>query len=194
MQSRRFAAQVAVLVDASAGWRGVKSLAAPHVYSLMQGNPSPRRYRALNVLEELDQPGEFVIDRKAGRLYLWPPANLKGALITLAALDAPVVALDDASYITLRGFVVDSGLENGVEVRNGTACELVACEVRNLRRFGIRVTGGAKHRVVSCDIHHTGQGGLVLGGGDRKGARPGVSCAPGIRRPVRHIGFGQDSR
>src|ERR1035441_4670874 len=33
------------------------ALAAPHVYSLMQGNPSPRRYRALNVLEELDQIG-----------------------------------------------------------------------------------------------------------------------------------------
>ena len=48
------------------------SLAAPHVYSLMQGNPSPRRFRALNVLEELDQPGEFVIDRGTGRLYLWP--------------------------------------------------------------------------------------------------------------------------
>jgi len=46
------------------------NLAAPHVDSLMQGNPSPRRYRALNVLAELDQPGEFVINRGAGRLYL----------------------------------------------------------------------------------------------------------------------------
>jgi hypothetical protein len=54
----------------------------------MQGNPSPRRYRALNVLEELDQPGEFVIDRGVGRLYLWPPADLKGAQITLATLEA----------------------------------------------------------------------------------------------------------
>ena len=138
----------------------------------MQGNPSPRRYRALNVLEELDQPGEFVIDRGAGRLYLWPPADLKGAQITLATLDAPVVALEDASHITLRGFVVESGLDNGIEVRNGTECEIVACEVRNLRRLGIRVTGGTRHRVVSCDIHHTGQGGLVLGGGDRKTLTP----------------------
>ena len=148
------------------------SLAAPHVYSLMQGNPSPRRYRALNVLEELDQPGEFVIDRGTGRLYLWPPADLKGARITLATLDAPVVALQDASCITLRGFVVESGLDNGIEVRNGAACEVLECELRNLRRLGIRVTAGTRHRVVSCDIHHTGQGGLVLGGGDRKTLTP----------------------
>jgi hypothetical protein len=147
-------------------------LAAPHVYSLMQGNPSPRRYRALNVLEELDQPGEFAIDRKAGRLYLWPPTDLAGARITLATLDAPIVALKDAAYVTLRGFVVESGLDNGIEVTGGTGCEIAACQVRNLRRLGIRVTGGTNHRVVSCDIHHTGQGGLVLGGGDRKTLTP----------------------
>lgn len=148
------------------------TLAAPHVYSVMQGNPSPRRYRALNVLEELDQPGEFVIDRAAGRLYLWPPADLAGARVTLATLDAPLVSLQDASYLTLKGLVVESGLDHGIEVTNGVACEIVGCEVLNLRRVGIRVTGGARHRVVSCEIHHTGQGGLVLGGGDRKTLTP----------------------
>jgi hypothetical protein len=148
------------------------TLAAPHIYSLMQGNPSPRRYRALNVLEELDQPREFVIDRAAGRLYLRPPAELKGAQITLATLDAPVIALENASWVTLRGFVVETGLDNGIEVKDGTACEIAACDVRNLRRIGIRVNGGTNHRVVACDIHHTGQGGLVLGGGDRKTLTP----------------------
>ena len=35
------------------------TLAVPHVYSIQQGNPSPRRYRALNLLEELESPGEL---------------------------------------------------------------------------------------------------------------------------------------
>jgi hypothetical protein len=48
----------------------------------------------------------------------------------------------------------------------------VECEVRNLRRLGIRVTGGANHRVAACNIHHTGQGGLVMAGGDRKTLTP----------------------
>ena len=148
------------------------SLAAPHVYSLMQGNPSPRRYRALNLLEELDQPGEFMLDRVAGRLYVWPPADLAKARVTLATLEAPVVALQDASHLTLRGFVIECGLDDGVQVTGGADCGLVSCEVRNLRRLGIRVTGGARHRVAECDIHHTGQGGLVLGGGDRKTLTP----------------------
>lgn len=147
-------------------------LAAPHVYSLMPGNPSPRRYRALNVLEELDEPGEMVIVPAAGRLYLWPPAALKGARITLTTLDAPVVALKDASHVTLRGLVVECGLDSGIVVSGGTECQILACEVRNLRRLGIRVTGGSRHRIAGCDIHHTGQGGLVLAGGDRKTLTP----------------------
>jgi len=147
-------------------------LAAPHVYSLMQGNPSPRRYCALNVLEELDQPGEFVIDRRAGRLYLWPPGDLTKAPITLSTLDAPLVSLKNASHIMLQGFVVEAGLDNGIEVTNGVACEISGCEVRNLRRLGVRVAGGIRHRVDNCAIHHTGQGGLILGGGDRKTLTP----------------------
>ena len=68
-------------------------LAAPHVYGLMQGNPSPRRWRALNVLEELDRPGEFVIDRLHSRLYVWPERKESLALSTL---DAPLIKLDHA--------------------------------------------------------------------------------------------------
>jgi hypothetical protein len=147
-------------------------LAAPHLYSLMQGNPSPRRYRALNVLEELDQPGEFTIDRIAGVLFLWPPTDMAAARITLATLDAPVVALQDASCIALRGFVIESGLADGIDVSGGAGCEIARCDIRNLRQLGIRVTGGTGHRVNACDIHHTGQGGLVLGGGDRKTLTP----------------------
>jgi hypothetical protein len=147
-------------------------LAAPHVYGLMQGNPSPRRYRALNVLEELDQPGEYVIDRPSGRLYLWPPAELAGAEVLLSTLDQPVVALENASHLVWRGFVIEAGLNDGITVTGGAACEIAACELRNLRRQGIRVNGGTKHRVLDCKIHHTGQGGLVLDGGDRKTLTP----------------------
>ena len=60
------------------------TLAAPHVYSLRQGIPSPRRYRALNLLEELDQPGEFYVDRKTNRLYFWPPSDIAASRVTIS--------------------------------------------------------------------------------------------------------------
>ena len=148
------------------------TLAAPHVYSLMQGNPSPRRYRALNVLEELDQPGEFVINASAGLVFFWPPGD-GAAPVTISTLDAPIVALKDASHIVWRGFVVECGLGDGVEVSGGTNCSIQSCTVRNLRKTGIQVGGGFAHRVCDCDIYDTGTGGLSLVGGDRKTLTPG---------------------
>jgi hypothetical protein len=148
------------------------TLAAPHIYSLMQGNPSPRRYRALNVLEELDQPGEFVVNAASGVVFFWPPET-GAAPVTVSTLDAPIVALKDASHIVLRGFVVECGLGDGVEVIGGTNCSIQACTIRNLRKTGIRVEGGFAHRVCDCDIYDTGTGGLTLAGGDRKTLTPG---------------------
>ncbi len=148
------------------------TLAAPHLYSVRQGNPSPRRYRALNLLEELDRPGEYFIDRDAGRLYFWPPTKLAGAQIVLSQLAAPVAVLRDTSNVVVQGFVVEACQGTGIEVRGGNNNRIQSCEVRNTRQTGIQVVGGTGHRVEACDIHDTGTGGLVLTGGDRKSLMP----------------------
>ena len=148
------------------------TLAAPHVYGVKKGNPSPRRFRAINLLEELDQPGEYYIDHSTGMLLFWPPAPLGGSRMVLATLDAPVVALQNASNIVLRGFIVEASHGDGLAVSGGSANRIQACEVRNIRQMGIRVDGGTNHRVEACDIHDTGAGGLRLAGGERKTLTP----------------------
>ncbi len=148
------------------------TLATPTVYGVKQGNPSPRRYRALNLLEELDQPGEFYIDRANALLYVWPPSDPAGARIVLSTLNAPLVVLKDAAHLTLRGFVVEAGLGHGIELTGGRGIRIETCEIRNTRQLGIRVSGGTGHRVTNCKIHDTGTGGLVLEGGDRKTLTP----------------------
>ncbi|MBU0610157.1 MAG: right-handed parallel beta-helix repeat-containing protein, partial [Armatimonadetes bacterium] len=147
-------------------------LAQPTVYGVKQGNPSPRRYRALNVLEELDSPGEYYLDRAAGKLYFWPPAKLQGARVVLSTLNAPIVEMKDANHVTLRGFTIEAGLGTGVDVSGGDHNQILACEVRNVRQVGINIAGGTNHRVEACDIHDTGTGGVILSGGDRKTLAP----------------------
>jgi len=148
------------------------TLAAPSVYSVRQGNPSPRRYYAVNLLEELDRPGEYFIDRNAGLLYFRPPASVENARVVLSTLKAPVVAVKGATGVVLCGFVVEASLANGIEVSGGSGVRIQACEVRNTREIGITVSGGTGHRVEVCDIHDTGTGGIVLAGGDRKSLTP----------------------
>jgi hypothetical protein len=147
------------------------TLAEPHLYGVMAGNPSPRRWRALNVLEELDTPGEYYLDCAGARLYLWPPDDGPGSL-SLSLLAEPLVTVTDASHVTVRGFVVEQSLADGIVVTGGTDCRVEACTVRNMRQMGVCVTGGVGHRVEACDIYETGTGGLVLSGGDRKTLTP----------------------
>ncbi len=39
------------------------------------------RYYVQNLLEELDAPGEWYLDRRSGTLYFWPPAPLAGKTV-----------------------------------------------------------------------------------------------------------------
>ncbi len=148
------------------------TLAAPALYSVKQGNPSPRRFRALNLLEELDERGEFYIDPVNGTLYFWPPPALKDARVTLSTLNAPLLSLTNVEHVTFRDFTIEASLGNGIEISGGRSNRIESCIVRNTRELGIRVKGGAGHIIESCDIHDTGTGGLVLEGGDRKTLTP----------------------
>ncbi len=148
------------------------TLAAPSLYSVQQGNPSPRRYYALNLLEELDSPGEYFIDAKAGLLYFWPPSPLASARVVLSTLKGPLVSIRDAHDLIFRGFTIEATLADGIDLVGGHDVCIQACEICNTRELGVSVTGGRKNRVEDCDIHDTGTGGIVLSGGDRRTLTP----------------------
>jgi hypothetical protein len=74
-------------------------LASPHMYGVASGTAF-RGYVALNILEELDIPGEYYIDRDHGMLYFWPPAGLANAKVSVSMLEDPVISLENASHVT----------------------------------------------------------------------------------------------
>jgi len=61
-----------------------------------------------NVLEELDQPGEWCLDSEDGVLYFWPPAPIEGAEVVAPALDCLIdlyaPSWRNTSWITISGF------------------------------------------------------------------------------------------
>jgi hypothetical protein len=59
----------------------------PGTYPLGQNGMTDRPTAWIeNVLEELDEPGEWVLDAKAGRLYLWPTGSRPGGDIVAPGL------------------------------------------------------------------------------------------------------------
>ncbi len=142
----------------------------PHHYGV-GGRPN-RRYYALNILEELDSPGEYYVDRDTQMLYFWPPADLADSRVVVSMMTDPVIAVENASNLTLQGLTIEEVRGNGLTVAGGENVQILACEVRNTGRTGMSVREGQRHRVEACDIHHTGTLGLVLSGGDRKTLTP----------------------
>ena len=144
--------------------------APPHgLYGFRAG----QRFYYLNLLEELDQPGEWFLERKTGMLYFWPPGPIASGETLLSLLDQPLIKLTDASHVTVRGLVLEATRGSGVEISGGTGNRIVGCLLRNLGNLGVVINGGTNHGVVSCDVFDTGDGGVSLSGGDRQTLTPG---------------------
>lgn len=133
-----------------------------------------QRFYFLNVLEELDQPGEWFIERASGRLYFWPPGEVDGTNeVLISLLAGPLVRAEGASQITLRNLTLEAGRGSGVIFHGGTSNRVADCVLRNLGNCGVVVEGGKGHGVIGCDVFDTGDGGVVLDGGSRPSLQAG---------------------
>lgn len=136
-----------------------------------------QRVYFLNVLEELDQPGEWFLDRKTGVLYFWPPdlnseRGTRNAETLLSLLNQPLLKLTDVSHVVFRGIILEGTRGNAVEIHGGASNHIAGCLIRNVGNGGVVINGGSGHSVVSCDILDTGDGGVSLTGGDRQTLTP----------------------
>ncbi|GIV15981.1 MAG: hypothetical protein KatS3mg022_1416 [Armatimonadota bacterium] len=142
--------------------------AEPHgVYGYTPG----KRFRVLNLLEELDAPGEWYLDRDTGILYFYPPDEGKGeAMVSLS--EEPLMTLRDVSHVKIQGMTFEICRGTGVEVRGGSQVTIAGCTFRNIGTVGVIIEGGSEHKVVSCDFMDLGDGGVQVSGGDRNTLTP----------------------
>ena len=136
-------------------------------YGFRAGN----RYFFLNVLEELDAPGEYYVDRAAGKLYFYPPAPLDGAdgaEVLVSVVAGPLAQLKDVSFVTLQGVTLEAGRGTGVQIEGGQGVQVSGCTLRNLGNHAVQIDGGRAHVVTGCEMYGTGDGGVFVTGGERK--------------------------
>jgi hypothetical protein len=84
--------------------RFIKTAAPYGLYGFRKG----QRFCFLNVIEELDKPGEWFLDRKTAMLYFWPPKAAEHySPILISLLDRPLVRLGGASHVAFVGIYVN---------------------------------------------------------------------------------------
>ena len=129
-------------------------------------------YYFFNVLEELDTPGEWYLDRNSLKLYLYPEKeNLEN--VFLSVLRDSVLDIRGASYLRFDGFTVKGTRGDGVTVE-GDHVTFRNCTVKNVAGHAM-VVRGSDNRVDNCHISHVGKAGVLMDGGDREILTPGGS-------------------
>lgn len=138
-----------------------------HTYGYREG----QWYYAYNLLSEIDQPGEWYLDRGQGILYFYPPGDLSDGDVMVSVLDN-LVAVRGAAHVALEGFTLEGARSHAVLLNDCSRCEVRGCTIRNGGGWAVRAYGGESVVVVDCDIRDVGQGGIALGGGDRATLTP----------------------
>lgn len=118
-------------------------LAIPHLYGIASGKDF-QHYVAINILEELDKPGEWYLDRKTGILYFWPPDDIKNANIQVSLLEEPLVAMEGVSNVIISGITFEVARGPGMYIERGNHNTIIGCTVRNVGNTGIVMGQGAK--------------------------------------------------
>ena len=111
------------------------------VYGFMTGAPW-RRWYALNLLEELDMPGEYVLDEKKEKLYFYP-VGAKPGNINVSVIDAPLLAVENCNDVTVEGIVFEYGRSMAVYMENTRNVLVRDCTIRNMGGVGVSVGAGS---------------------------------------------------
>jgi len=150
------------------------------------------RYYVRNLLEELDSPGEWYLDRERHLLYLWPPSSIKDATVTVPTTGNLIELGKGAAWITIRGFSMACCDGYGVMLRGAENCLVAGNAIRDAGGGrlggggGVYVDGGRNCGVVGNDISDVGNTGITLKGGNSETLEPGGHYAD--NNYLHHIG------
>jgi hypothetical protein len=123
----------------------------------------------VNLLCELDSPGEYYIDDGTGMLYFYPPLGsedpthwLPGA--ATISVNTTAISLNSVRNLVLHGLTVTGSVHTGIEGSNVTLVEIINCTV----------AGHGRH-------------GMVLGFEHLLALEDAIGCRPAYVRPIAYL-------
>ncbi len=120
-----------------------------------------------NVAEEIDQVGEYYIDRDTSLLYLYPPADFEQQAIVVSSLKQPAISAKGANYVRFENLTFDTGRNLFAQLSNTTGIELINNTVINFVKGGIDIKG-SNNLIQGNEISAIGGYGVRVDGGNLK--------------------------
>ena len=130
------------------------------------------RFYGLNLLCELDSPGEYYVDREAGVIYWIAPDDAARETVTPVFGAESMIMARDCKGLNVASLAFEGGRGGAVSIRGGEDCSISDCLFTRFGEDVIRIDGGFRHSVTGCFLHELGCGGIILTGGDRVKLEP----------------------
>ncbi len=142
----------------------------------------------INLLEELDEPGEWYLDRKTGNLYFYPPAGQAVSMQSPAYISIPdpvpgpkpcgvvrykgnIFFLGKAQGVLIERLTLEIARDSAIIVEHGANNRIAGCTIRNAGRYAVELRRSPNSGVDSCEIYQT-DGGVNLYANDSAKSNP----------------------
>jgi len=169
------------------GVRSIDDRTHTITFSIPSGHPpggfgdwmeKARTYVVWNIREGMRNPGQWYLDRTAGKLVYWPlPGEDIDTIIAIVPTAETIVRLESGIHdITLNGLALSSTttplitggfgalrFDGAVSGRKLSRCRFTNLIVRNVGGWGIKASGDSL-TIEGCIVENTGAGGISFNG------------------------------
>ncbi len=126
---------------------------------------SGAKLRIVNLVEEIDYPGEFYIDRTAGYLYFYPLNNISGSTFSLVTSTKSILNIDGAQHISFENLIFEDTCSTGIIINNSDNITVKNCEMKNIGKNAIDIKDSKNSTIEGTHIYNIGKTAITLNGG-----------------------------
>lgn len=127
-----------------------------------------QKFYVYNLLEEIDMPGEYYLDRTTNILYLYPPEGFNETSdVKLSVLTDDMINIDGASYIDIKGIDFTASRASAVMIKKGSCnIRIMDSYIEYTSDYAVKMDKGTYNcSVINCHIREV-DGGVYLHGGN----------------------------
>ena len=122
------------------------------------------KFYVLNAREAVKSPGQWCINRKTGKLYVYLFEGQEYVEISVAD---DIFSADGKNSLSICDLYLSQCRKSGICIENSSNITINNCNVKNAGAWGILGENCTKMSVSDCFVTKTGGGGIALWGGDR---------------------------
>lgn len=121
------------------------------------------RVVVMNMLEEIDMPGEYVIDKANKKIYIYPEGGKPSNNMSVSLTNKPLLLFNGASNITLKGLTIGYCRSDAIKITEKSSNIVIdGCEICNAGTNGVYMRSSTQISVVNSDIYNVGSNGVYI--------------------------------